>query len=478
MQIVVITKNWPIIEVSSTTILNFTYKGEVKMKKLFLLCLVSLSLLLFTFFPNIQPASAKTTPSVTKNISSSSVNQTVNQNINLNVNAKLLSNVQKKAGDIDLTKATDREVVFSDVDLSGSNVNEIKGYVFKNQNKKIPFDLEGQLYKGVTSARINGSLKDKTGNFEIVRFEINNDPAHGVFLNKSLKKTTVAIYLHNNNKQSRNLTIIEIPAEKLFGKDTLNNLYKQSESFEEAPNNVVLWFEKYFTPDKKGHSVNKPNNGIQPLTSVSSHNYYVSYYDYYYIFGYYVNDTIKLQEKVTVPSDTYEDIKGRLTVYSTDYDESNGTDIKNDVTGFRIGGEGVLGIKLQAMSAPEVINWENIDGSVVQSGSVQFTLSLSYSYLGLSAGLSYSNAKSVDLSQGNYDCNGAGVCDMYSSGGKYYMNHVNQYISANYDIAYDSSKGSHRNVTNYVHFIYNVYNFLEDFNWGKQDDYYSYSIYS
>ncbi|MFD1673486.1 hypothetical protein [Alicyclobacillus fodiniaquatilis] len=98
------------------------------------------------------------------------------------------------------------------------------------------------------------------------------------------------------------------------------------------------------------------------------------------------------------------DPTGTLSVYSTDWSESNGTDLKNTMSGDEIGAKGQgAGVKFTA-SSPGGVNQQWVGGEFQHGGTVNFTADLSYNvpYTPVNATLSYSpqNTETVNASPG------------------------------------------------------------------------------
>lgn len=378
---------------------------------------------------------------------------------------------------------SDSTVDITNASVSGSTVNALSGSVIDTNGTATPFNFTGTLYKDPVSGRIDAGLTDSLGNYKIVRFQIINDPSKGIFYSQAAQSSHapyLAMYLEKNG--TRDITFLETPVANVFGTATWNTIESNANSFADAPKADVFWVEGLFQPDSVTHGSsstpkyshpgqlsNTSNMTFEPDSVATEYNY--PYYTVnYYTFGYTVQDTMQLEEKVTYPSSTSSStITGRLDVWYTDYDESDGIDL--DQSAWEVGGDGSAGMKLTCPNGKsQRIQWESVAGQLEQSGSWSINWSYSASYAGASLTLAYTPEERIPLNGGgNQDTNGAYIGSFYTSSGDYLnyegnptTNAGQDYLSVNWEAPRYSQYGAAGNVTDNVDFVYNMYNSLQN----------------
>ncbi len=383
------------------------------------------------------------------------------------------------------TNVSSSVVDLGHITLNGSHEISIEGKVESQNGTAIPFSLSGTLYKDPVAGVIDGSLRDKFGNFNVMRFQIVSNPSKGIFYSASAKLSHHAyLALYLEQKGTRNMVFLEAPAAKVFGEATWHRIKEFSKTFSNAPKSDVFWIERMFIPDKFVHrtsanpiipignkihstvpTVPSPDTNLRPQTVGYPVYHFPFFQATYDIFGYSVTDSMELEEKVSYPTNTNDGtITGRLSVIYTRYDESNGTDL--DESAFEIGADGVDGIKLTVPDHyPQRIQWESVAGQLERQGTWTVNASYSVTWAGASLTLAYRPTSEVTLNAGTEDCNGAYVADYYTNSGEYlnyegnpYTNAGQDYLSVDWQAPRYLQYGGPTNVTDNVDFIYNVYN--------------------
>ncbi|SDX04997.1 hypothetical protein SAMN04489725_1404 [Alicyclobacillus hesperidum] len=385
----------------------------------------------------------------------------------------VIDNVPREAANVNYTTNASANVEFSSISLHGSSVSLIGEVV--DEGSYTPFQLTGNLYRGITSGRIDGVLTDQLNNYKVVRFELLQDPTHSILINKTLKGPVMALYLQKMG--TNNLICVETIASNLFNPNDINDLFTNESNLPEAPLSASLWEEALFAPDKEIKtpgtwkeidSFTSPSavNSPQPNVVFHTYSYTTSYTDYYYVFGYNVYDTITIEDIASEPTTSAGDPTGTLKVLSTDFNESNGTDIKNRVTGFRIGLlDGGAGIKLTTTS-PGGINQQFADAGVIMGGKTTFTIDLSYNmpYTPVNGSLVFSAPQQYTLSTGTsgnpqlyQNLNGAAVGSYFIPGNNNeYMCLPGDELEVGWQVG--AFHGSDAYATCAISFIYDVYN--------------------
>lgn len=283
----------------------------------------------------------------------------------------------------------------------------------------------------------------------------------------------------------------EVPTARVLGNNSpLASSSAQTQSFKQAPEKASLWEESLCRSSSTNtlvtsHSLagnpapqnisNQPQSSL--VTGTNSHYVYKTYTASYYIFGYTVKDQMTLQELTDYPTNVNVDPSARLSVYSLNWDESNGTDLHNKASGWEVGG-GPIGVKLN-VGSPEKINWEYAAGTLAQGSSVSVNVSYSLNYLGLSAVLNYTSGGQVTLSNGNKGIPNAGVAALFAPTGDY-MQAPGQYIQAMWSTIGPSSGST---VADSATYTYNMYNRNQPntstggngVNYGRKTQYFSWN---
>jgi hypothetical protein len=435
--------------------------GRTKMKKRILGIIISTSLIMtMAIFPsNVAAASLPTKQAF----------------------ASTINNIPELAGNLNVSNSSTDNVQFGNVTINGSNI-EITGST--GNGTATNFDLIGTLYKGIVSTRIDGVLTDKLNNFKVDRFELLSDPQHSILMNKNLTGNVLALYLQKNG--TRNVSFIECEASTVFSDQQLSNINSASENYLPAPNTASLWEEAMFQPDS--HTHNRVSNLLMnnliasptPLSNSKITSYNDSYVDYYYIFGYYVNDTITLNLKTSEPTDDTAHITGTLSIAALDWNESNGIDVKNSATGFEVGFKSPgAGLKLTVPS-PAGIEEEWFDGTVEHAGGVQISADIGWTipYTPIDLSLSLTNSYNGSINGGSQTfktINAAHEASAYIPSGEY-LQSVGDELDAAWSIS--NYYGTATTITPTISYIFNLYNGLDNGgdNWGTESDPVSWSM--
>ncbi|WP_417204732.1 hypothetical protein [Acetoanaerobium sticklandii] len=148
---------------------------------------------------------------------------------------------------ISASKYNSVKVKIANVDIHSSLMNLSGEVSIKGNMKKIPFILEGELKKIDTSNDIIvGELVDKSDNFEVIHFSINNNSDK--FLSASGNKynyETINIYLQF--KGTRDFIFAEL---KLPNNLANTNLFERTESLKLFNAADLFWYAKIINPSK------------------------------------------------------------------------------------------------------------------------------------------------------------------------------------------------------------------------------------
>jgi len=420
------------------------------------------------------------------------------------ISAVRVSTVPSKAGDLGIpgqaatgtsgqaaTSAVSGSTTQSTVEVMNAAVTgstlDLTGSAIQANGTVIPFNLTGGLYRDLAPSRIDGDLRDATGNFDVMRFQIDESPVHGIFASSAARASGqpfLALYIERTG--TRDVTFVEAPAAQILGQDTLGRLLASGPQLGLAPASARLWEERLFTSDSVDHVVRStPLPGTEPVRPMTIHPNFTSttslypvWTANYYIFGYTVVDEMEIEEYVTYPNTTAgQAIIAQIDPYWVDFKESNGTDLYQ--SGFEIGGGGPAGVKLTCQNnSSQRIQWESIAGQVNQSSSVSVVWAISLSFKDFGGpGLQYNPSGSVNISGGgNVSGQNSYLMDVYTNSGQY-MNYAgpsngnhggHDYLAANWEAP--AAAGSPMNVTDEVDFVVEMYNDLQRASYGTETD--------
>lgn len=199
------------------------------------------------------------------------------------------------------------QMELKNINVTSSSI-EITGNVL-NDNAT-PFDLVGSLYKSKSSnKRVIGKLTDKDGNFNVVNFTIDNDPANSFFFDKNLNTSADVIaklYLMDNN---RNFMYFEI-ANPEFLQNTLYSSSIEAQNLPISETAEELWYAKIIKPFKKDvkreegkNPVNDPVNSSMIVAGTMKTSSYNKTYTYQYnVAGVIVTETFVVNHYLSAPS--------------------------------------------------------------------------------------------------------------------------------------------------------------------------------
>jgi len=355
------------------------------------------------------------------------------------ISAVQVSNMPSKGGDLGVpgqaataavnSSTSQSAVTIVSADSAGSKLN-LAGSAVPAHGMAIPFNLAGGLYRDLAPSRIDADLRDATGNFDVLRFQIELSPGHGIFASSAARSSSqpfLALYLERVG--TRDVTFVEAPAAQLLGQDALDRIVASRGQLGLAPTSATLWVERMFAPDSVDHVVRStPLPGTESgQEAVKIHpNFTLTKYQYpvwtanYYIFGYTVIDKMEIEEYVTYPNTTAgQAIIAQMDVYWVDFKESNGTDLYQ--SGWRIGGSGPTGVKLTCQNgSSQRIQWESVAGRVVQNSSVSVSWSISLGWQNFGGpGLQYNPSSTISLGSGaNVSGQNGYVMDIYTQSGQ------------------------------------------------------------
>lgn len=405
---------------------------------------------------------------------------------NVGLSVSYIKNKPEKAGNLKVKDFKNSSVNFSTINIDSKGVNVLEGTI-KIDDQFIPFLFRGQFYQVPgAEGRVSGVLVDDLSNFEVTRFELQNDPSKGIFLSKKLSGNSFALYL--TKKDTNELYIIEDSTSKIIEGSILTGIYKNIKNLDRAPDEAAMWVSQLFKPDStvettgdsgtlflqpgeaQALAATKNNNllqlsdpsdnesGIQ-LQSVYQKYTTHSYTDTYYIFTYTTTDLLTLREDAFFPTSTSENIISDIKVTGIRYSEDNGT-VLDYYTGWRVGdgpNGGLLGLKLNTNS-PQFIRTQALDGVLYDEGGFSMDWSYSQSYLGISAEFKFSAGGSQDINK-TFDILPSGTKVITASKGARNTTLANKgdYFGTEWDIATASGAGT-TSAKASVTFQYSVYN--------------------
>ncbi|MCL4520352.1 MAG: hypothetical protein M1415_01990 [Firmicutes bacterium] len=348
----------------------------------------------------------------------------------------------------------------------------------------IPFALSGPLYQGAAPGTIEGSLTDATGHFVILRCEIVNQPATGMWLTSTAATAQVPyLGLYLEQAGTRNITFIEAPAATILGTSVVNSIESTYETYPVAPKADSLWLERMMLPNTVQTTSSPVSNTVSPAGD-STTSQIKTYSSTYQFAGSTFTDTIKDNIGVTYPPDTSASgsALAQVRVTYTHISESNGTQL--DETGYQLGGHGPLGVKL---TVPDGKSQRMKSAILAGNGNVHGSWSVSAGYSvsweGFGADISYTPGGTGTFSSGlTWDAPTGGTYLAYMktpSSGEY-LNTDGQYLGVTfYDPRYNAD-GPAEDVTDRADFVYDLYNTLYDgsgYNFGTKDPYLTYTTY-
>jgi hypothetical protein len=404
--------------------------------------------------------------------------------------ASTIDNISQTAGNLNVDSADSNNVQFGTVTVNGANV-EIIGSLGTDTSSS--FDLVGTLSKGIVSTRVDGELTDKLNNFTVERFELLSDPDHSILMNQNLTGEVLALYLEENG--TKNVSFIECQASSVFTDQQLSDITSNYNNYAKAPKSVSLWEEKMFHPDShtkktiENPSTNSlaTNNLVSspiPMTNVQYPSYTDSYSDSYYIFGYNVTDTIDVGYSAAEPSADGLNIMGELSVQGYDWNESNGTDLKNVETGFELGSRGTPAQVVLSVSSPAGIESQLFDGKVehVGNGSISATICWGIPYTPICLTLNFPDIQSETITgngtatQSLTMMKGTATSSAKLSNSAY-LQVQGDNLTSQWNIGTTGSAKT-ANITAAITYLYDLYNTNNEDDWGQQFDNLSWTMQS
>jgi len=284
---------------------------------------------------------------------------------NAAIHTVYLPNVPMKAGTLGSTNAAaiasnsanasttpveKNTVTITDASVNGSAI-QLSGYVTNASGTQTPFHLVGTLGQGTANGEVFANVSDTTGNFQVVRFEIDSEPSHDMWYNATAADSSTVPYMALYLEQSgtRNMTFAEGSAASFLGAANVETIYSNVASYAKAPIRDQLWLEAAFQPDSQTRSV-KPSSATlsaSPSTTYAyPHSQEVIYSEGFNFAGYYASDSIELMEYWDQPNGTGGNQTAELQVAGftwAEYTSESGTYIQtltNQFTGWEIGAGG------------------------------------------------------------------------------------------------------------------------------------------
>ncbi|WP_144026024.1 MULTISPECIES: hypothetical protein [Paenibacillus] len=279
------------------------------------------------------------------------------------------------------------EVVLSNIQLSQTNVSVV-GDVYSNGVTKSSFNLTGKLTRSEYPGKLVGDLIDTDNNYEVIYLGIEKRPEENIgFFDDSNGKTTLKIYLLE--KGTKNLTVYE--DSDITQRIDVEALFNDSKNYELAKHENEFWYGKVFKPASA-----KTSTGFSTLALASGHSD-VTHTLSYNIGGLIIYEDITLRAYIEGPT-ALDNSGGTFTTkfyvlsestHSTDYPSANSSQ-----TNFTIGS--ATPTKIEAYTEPgDYFRYVQWDGSYYQSGSLNFTVKVSYKIPGtwVSFSTGYTNAE-------------------------------------------------------------------------------------
>lgn len=259
-------------------------------------------------------------------------------------------------------------IVLKDVLLSQSKVSVV-GDVYSTGVIK-SFNLTGKLTKAEYPGKLIGDVVDNTNNFEVIYLGIEKNPENNItFFGNKKGKTTLKIYLLE--KDTKNLTVYEdTDITNRIDVDAIFN----SNDYELANHENEFWYGKVFKPVSA-----ETSTGFSTLALASGHSD-ATHTLSYNIGGLIIYEDITLRAYIEGPT-ALDNSGGTFTTkfyvlsegtHSTDYPSANSSQ-----TNFTIGS--ATPTKIEAYTEPgDYFRYVQWDGSYYQSGSLNFTVKVSY----------------------------------------------------------------------------------------------------
>ncbi|MED1789037.1 hypothetical protein P4V47_16355 [Brevibacillus laterosporus] len=307
--------------------------------------------------------------------------------------AKTFFNLDDKGEKLDTDNFTKSSISLENIKIK-KNRAVIKGSVAYNEMESLPFELEGEIFKGKNSNQlIVGKLEDKLDNFDVILFSIDRSPQGSIILDKEIKENVIAnsedlslLKIYLLKKDSRDFTVLETRDIELFNVD---KIFDGVDELEKADHIDEFWYSKILAPETE---IEKDNGRVKrALQNASKKDTLVSTY---YISGGRVQEKMVLRYTLEGPKSF--DSTGQFThkVYvedeftkSSDFPSMNSNDTSTEVGvyGDTIV-EGITGIG-------DVIRYVQWDGEYIKPGffsKPSISIGWSLAALGASVGASSS----------------------------------------------------------------------------------------
>lgn len=298
----------------------------------------------------------------------------------------------------------------SEVKISGTTIL-MRGQVTEADGKVAPFALSGAMYKGLEAGQILGQLADTLGNFDVAHLGIDTaaSKSHELFVGQnalSISGNIVSLYLFNKN--TRHATILEAPTSQVLGGTDFADSTSAGNSFSTASPELVLWFEKYFSPDKSetthASTVHKEftnSSVVSPFATYTVYDWYTGYNDSYNdASGTSVTDSISLDLTVKIPSNvsTGGVTDQKMEVTGASYNA--GGNIHNGFTGWEVTNVQQK-LQLAGTGRNQYIN-QSIESAQMKSAGITASISTGYTvpYTPFSVNFSFNGNGSTTLGNG------------------------------------------------------------------------------
>jgi len=297
-----------------------------------------------------------------------------------------LDNTGEKLKDFANFEPIDLDI--NDINVSYNQIN-LSGEIIDEELKSQSFELEGELKKTEHSDKlVVGNLNDRTGNYEVIYFAIDNDTNNNISLIPDQyddNETVVKLYLLE--KDSKTLYIVE--NNELGHNFDNQSILANTANFVQAEHTDIFWPSKIFQPANSYDT----NSSIAPfaMTSGKSDVTHTLVYN-----AGVVTVTEKMTVRTYVEGDTV--LKGSGTFNTKLYPLSVSTTVSSGTTNSSTSSWkiGVLrDTQLQAYTDPgDYISSSLWDAAFTNASSIKLKMdwALTVPNTGLSFGLAYTNS--------------------------------------------------------------------------------------
>lgn len=320
--------------------------------------------------------------------------------------------------------------------------------------EKTPFSLKGKLYKHQISGVLVGDLSDELGNFKVERFEIENSKIKaGVFFNRTLPDEAFALYM--THEGTNKFVIIEESALEITNSENLGNIYNGE--LQVASNELISWFTTFDPEETKIEQ-----SGEESVQERATHQVKTSTWSLVntYSIGFYIiyTDISAVKLFVYFPIDTNSSLNTEFKIIGTKMKWDNGL---RDGTWYNSNWEigsgpngGVLEMRVNA-NKPQAIKQTGISYKMIKKGTPQFSIGWSYSWYGISAGVTFNGNQPVS-SETFKNHNAAGVSKVEKVKNAFMLS-AGDYLAGTWDLDYYPHLGENKAVNATVTLKFSAY---------------------